>query len=141
MYERRIIGIDYGRRRIGIAYSDPLRMTAQPLATIVLKSPAEAAERVRQALLEFDVELVIIGLPVSLSGGSSGQMAEEIKIFARRIEEFGYRVRLEDERFTSSQAKDALRAGGKSERRMRGKLDAIAAQLILQDYLNAHYSK
>lgn len=141
MYEKRIIGIDYGRRRIGIAYSDPLRLTAQPLTTIVLKSPSDAAARVHQALLEFEVELVIVGLPVSLSGDRGGQMAEEIKLFARRIEEFGYRVRLEDERFTSSQAKDAMRSGGMSERQMRGKLDTIAAQLILQDFLNAHYSK
>jgi putative Holliday junction resolvase len=141
MFEKRIIGIDYGRKRIGIAYSDPLRLTAQPLTTLVLKSPQEAAERVRAVLVEHDVELVIIGLPMSLNGGSGGQMATEVRLFARRIEEYGYRVQLEDERFTSSQARDAMRSGGKSEKQMRGKLDTIAAQLILQDYLNAHHNK
>lgn len=138
MYEKRIVGVDYGRKRIGVAYSDPLRITAQPLATIVLKSPSEAVNKICAALADYDVELVVIGLPVSLSGSKGGQMADEIREFVAALEKRGYRTHLEDEAFTSEQAKDTLRRGGKSEKQMRGKLDTIAAQIILQDYLDSH---
>jgi putative Holliday junction resolvase len=138
MYEKRIIGVDYGRKRIGIAYSDPLRITAQPLTTLTLKSPDEAVNRICGALAEFEVELIVIGLPVSLSGGKGGQMADEIRVFVSALEQRGYKTHLEDEAFTSQQAKDTLRMGGKSEKQMRGKLDTIAAQIILQDYLDSH---
>lgn len=138
MFEKRIIGIDYGRKRIGIAYSDPLRITAQPLTTLTLKSPGEAANRVCAALADQDVELIVIGLPVSLSGGKGGQMADEIRRFVSVLEQRGYKTHLEDEAFTSQQAKDTLRKSGKSEKQMRGKLDVIAAQIILQDYLDSH---
>lgn len=138
MYEKRLIGIDYGRKRIGLAYSDPLRITAQPLATIELKSPTEAVNKICDALSSYDVELVVVGLPVSLSGGQGGQMADEVRAFAAALEKRGYRTHLEDEAFTSEQAKTTLRRSGKSEKQMRGKLDTIAAQIILQDYLDSH---
>ena len=138
MYEKRIVGIDYGRKRIGVAYSDPLRITAQPLATIQLKSPTEAVNKICDALRDYDVELVVVGLPVSLSGGQGGQMVDEIREFVAALEKRGYKTHLEDEAFTSVQAKDAMRRGGKSEKQLRGKLDTIAAQIILQDYLDAH---
>jgi putative Holliday junction resolvase len=141
VYTKRIIGIDYGRKRIGIAYSDPLRITAQPLTTLVLKSPAEAVKKVCAALVEHDVELVVVGLPVSISGASGGQMADEIRQFARGLQQHGYHVHLEDEAFTSQTAKGLMRQGGKSEKQMRGKIDALAAQIILQDYLNSHFSR
>lgn len=138
MFEKRIIGIDYGRKRIGMACSDPLRLTAQPLNTVVLKTPAEAVNRVCEALAAYDVELVVIGIPMSLSGGKSGAMAEEVRSFVEGIAKRGYQTHLEDEAFTSQQAKDTLRKSGKKEKQMRGKLDTIAAQIILQDYLDSH---
>lgn len=138
MFEKRIIGIDYGRKRIGIAYSDPLRITAQPLTTLNLKSPDEAANRVCDALANQDVELIVVGLPVSLSGGTGGQMADEVRRFVAALEQRGYKIHLEDEAFTSAQAKDTLRKSGKKEKQMRGKLDVVAAQIILQDYLDSH---
>lgn len=138
MFEKRIIGIDYGRKRIGIAYSDPLRLFAQPLTTLSLKSPTEAVNRVCDALAAYDVELIVIGIPVSLSGGQDGQMAEDVRRFVAALEQRGYKTYLEDEAFTSEVAKDALRAGGKKEKQMRGKLDVVAAQIILQDYLDSH---
>lgn len=141
VFTKRIIGIDYGRKRIGVAYSDFLRLTAQPLTTIIIKSPAEAVKKVCAALVEHDVELVVVGLPVSIDGYSGGQMADEIRRFARGLEQAGYRVHLEDEAFTSETAKGIMRAGGRTEKQMRGKLDMLAAQVILQDFLNAHYSR
>jgi putative Holliday junction resolvase len=137
MFDKRIIGIDYGRRRIGVAYSDPLRITAQPLTTVVLKTEAEAVNRVCEALAKEEVELVVVGLPVSLSGGTGGQMADEIRKFAAGLEKRGYRVVFEDERFTSAEAMATMRLAGRKEKQMRGKTDVIAAQLILQGYLDS----
>jgi putative Holliday junction resolvase len=136
VFSKRIIGVDYGRKRIGLACSDPLRITAQPLATLVLRAPVEAAKKVSEVLAQHEVELVVIGLPVSLSGGSSGKMADEIRKFAKRLEGLGYQITFEDERFTSAEAIAAMRLSGKTEKQMRGKIDSIAAQLILQDYLD-----
>jgi len=138
MFEKRIIGIDYGRKRIGIAYSDPMRLFAQPLTTLTLKSPSEAVNRVCDALAAYDVELIVIGIPLSLSGGQGGQMVNEIRAFVEGLQQRGFETHLEDEAFTSEVAKDRLRAGGKKEKQMRGKLDVVAAQIILQDYLDAH---
>jgi putative holliday junction resolvase len=137
MFDKRIIGIDYGRKRIGVAYSDPLRITAQPLTTVVLKTEGEAVNRVCDVLKKEDVELVVVGLPVSLSGGTGGQMADEIRQFAAGLEKRGYHVVFEDERFTSAEAMATMRRAGKKEKQMRGKTDVIAAQLILQGYLDS----
>ncbi len=137
MFEKRIVGIDYGRKRIGIAYSDPLRITAQPLATVIVKIEGEAVKKVCEVLAREDVELVVVGLPVSLSGGKGGQMADEIRKFAQGLERSGYKVVFEDERFTSAEAMATMRRAGKKEKQMRGKTDVIAAQLILQDYLDS----
>ena len=137
MFDKRIIGIDYGRRRIGIAYSDPLRITAQPLTTVTLKTEGEAVKKVCEVLAKEEVELVVVGLPVSLSGGKGGQMADEIRKFAQGLEKHGYLIVFEDERFTSAEAMDTMRRAGKKEKQMRGKTDVIAAQLILQGYLDS----
>jgi putative holliday junction resolvase len=137
MFDKRIIGIDYGRRRIGVAYSDPLRITAQPLTTVLIKIEGEAINRVCEVLAKEDVELVVVGLPISLSGGTGGQMADEIRKFAVGMEKRGYRVVFEDERFTSAEAMATMRRAGKKEKQMRGKTDVIAAQLILQGYLDS----
>lgn len=135
MFESRIVGIDYGRRRIGLALSDPLRITAQPLMTLQVSSIADALAKVPAALAEYEIEMLVIGRPGSLSGGG-GQMAEEVEDFAKRLGKQGFKVELIDERLTSQQAKKAMRMAGKSEKQMRGKLDTVAAQLILQSYLD-----
>lgn len=75
---------------------------------------------------------------MSLSGGQGGQMADEIRLFVQSLQQRGYQTHLEDEAFTSELAKDNLRHGGKKEKQMRGKLDVVAAQIILQDYLDSH---
>ncbi len=139
IYSKRIVGIDFGTRRLGLACSDPLRITAQPLPTITLNQPQEAVPRVLEVLRQHEVELIVLGIPVTLSGDRGGKTVELVEAFAAGLRRAGYLVVLEDERFTSAEAKSAMRAAGQSERQMRGKLDSIAAQVILQDYLDAHY--
>jgi len=118
-----------------------MRITAQPLGTITVAQPQEAVARVRELLEQHEVELIVLGVPVSLSGDRGGKIVEQVELFAQGLRRTGYKVVLEDERFTSAEAKAAMRKGGKSEKQMRGKLDAIAAQVILQDYLNEHYGQ
>lgn len=135
MQETRVIGIDYGRRRIGMAASDLLRITAQPLPLVEIKDAAQAVNAVCKALAEYEVELIVVGRPGSLSGGA-GQMAEEVEKFALKLRERGYKVELVDERLSSRQAKAVMRSGGKREKQMKGKTDTLAAQLILQSWLD-----
>lgn len=135
MQERRLVGIDYGRRRIGIAVSDLLRITAQPLLVLDLKDQNQAVSAVCKVLAEIEVERVILGWPIS-PAGSGGQMAAEVESFAEKLRARGYQVELVDERFTSREAKAVMHAGGRREKQMRGKLDSIAAQLILQSYMD-----
>jgi putative Holliday junction resolvase len=135
VYEDRIVGIDYGRRRVGLSLSDPLRLTAQPLTTLTVTSMADAIAKVCRTLAEYEIALVVIGRPGSLSGGG-GQMAEEVEKFAGGLAKRGFAVELVDERLSSREAKRVLRMMGKSEREMRGRTDIVAAQLILQKYLD-----
>lgn len=137
VYEKRIIGIDYGRRRIGVACSDPLRLTAQPLATITLKSPSGAVPEVCKLLADYEVELVVVGLPMTISGERGGAMAEEVMRFAEGLRRRGYQVHLEDERYSTLEAAQRLRSVGKRAKQARAKVDVLAAQIILQDYLDA----
>jgi putative Holliday junction resolvase len=139
VYEKRIAAVDYGRRRIGLAVSDPLRITAQPLGTIEVKSTGEIVKRVCAALADYELELLLIGRPGSLSGGG-GQMAEEAERFAATMRKQGYEVQLIDERLSTREAKKLLRLTGQKEKQMRGKTDTLAAQLILQAYLDSHGS-
>lgn len=118
-----------------MSLSDPLRLTAQPLTTLTVTSMVDAIAKVCQELAEYEIELVVIGRPGSLSGGG-GQMAEEVEEFAGGLAKRGFAVELVDERLSSREAKRVLRMMGKSEKKMRGKTDTIAAQLILQKYLD-----
>jgi putative Holliday junction resolvase len=96
----------------------------------------EAIRKIVEMLSDYDVELLVIGRPGSLSGGG-GQMAEEVEQFASKLAERGYKTHLIDERLSSREAERTMRMAGKSSKQMRGKLDSIAAQLILQKYMDA----
>jgi len=135
VFEKRIVGIDYGRKRIGLARSDPLRMTAQPLETVTAESPKGLFQKLLAVLATMEIELLIIGLPKSLSGGG-GAMAEEVTKFAENLQKEGYKVELVDERLSSKEVEKMMRMAGKSERDSRGKIDTVVAQLLLQTYLD-----
>jgi putative holliday junction resolvase len=136
----RVLAIDYGRSRFGLALSDPLRVTARPLATWKRSNRRRDLARLRDLCREQKVSLIVVGLPLHLEGGR-GEMAAEAARFAEEIRaEMGKPVELVDERLISWEAKQALgeNAGGKSRSRERGrhKLDEVAAAVILRDYLN-----
>jgi len=128
---KRVLAIDYGRRRIGLALSDERRVTAQPLATLVRTNRPNDLRRLRDLCRERGVAQVVVGYPLTLSG-EAGQMAEEVARFAARLEkELGIPVELQDERLTSWEAGQlALEMKPR-----RGPLDHLAAAIVLRDYL------
>ena len=137
-----VLAIDYGRRRIGLALSDALGLTARPLATLMRTNRRHDLRRLREIARQHEVRLILVGHPLQLDG-SAGEMAGEAARFAARIEKhLGLPVKLVDERLSSWEAQRILprasRAGkGAGARRHKGtdKLDQVAAAVILRDYL------
>ena len=128
----RILAIDYGQKRIGLALSDELQLTAQPLQTLVRTNRRNDLRRLREIARKHEVRRVVVGHPVRLDG-TAGEMAQEAARFARRIQkELGLPVELADERLTSWEA-EQMRA--ESKKRNRRGVDEIAAAVILRDYL------
>jgi putative Holliday junction resolvase len=129
------MGIDYGTRRIGVALSDPLHITAQGYAVLDAED-GDVAGAIATIAQEQDVERVVVGLPVSLSG-YEGPSAVGARDLAKRIAEAtGLPVDLSDERFTSSTAERALLEGNVRRRKRKQVVDQVAAAVILQHYLD-----
>lgn len=132
----RIIGIDFGTKRVGLAMTDPLGMFAQPVGTY---SPSHAIDRLRDIERDEGISLIIMGWPLTLDGEET-KVTEQVQMYINRIAKVFPRVKIEkfDERYSSRRASAALvDAGvGKKARRQKGRLDAAAAALILQDYLD-----
>ena len=133
----RFLGIDYGRKRVGIAVSDPLGIIARGVGVLERK-PSLAAEVCRMAA-ELGAQTLVVGMPLMLRGGK-GEMALEVEAFIAELEgECGLPVVTVDERFTSAAAADTVLQMGvpRKKRRDKGRLDAMAAALILQDFLDS----
>ncbi|MHB9154724.1 MAG: Holliday junction resolvase RuvX [Endomicrobiales bacterium] len=135
----RIMAIDYGRKRIGIAVSDPLGITARPLEVLERKALKSDLDRIAFLVKEFEVSLIVIGLPLNMNG-TPGILTEEVKGFAAHLtERTGLAVEFLDERLTTWQAERMLIEEADVPREKRKKLrDKVAASLILQAYLERH---
>ena len=132
---RRILAVDYGRKRIGLALSDALGLTAQPLATLTRVNRQTDLRRLREACRTHGVTHIIVGHPLHMTG-EAGEMANEAARFAVRIEkEIGIGVELVDERLTSWEAEQTIAETKSSARRGRKPLDDVAAAILLRDYL------
>jgi len=132
----RVLGVDYGRRRVGIAVSDPLGVIARPLK--VLARTASLAAEVGRTAAELGAGTVVVGLPLTLRGEKGG-MALEVEAFVDELRRAcGLEVVTVDERFTSATAADTMIEMGvpMKKRREKGRIDAMAAALILQDFLD-----
>jgi putative Holliday junction resolvase len=127
--------VDYGRKRIGLALSDELGLTAQPLGTLVRVNRQKDLSRLREACRTHGVTHIIVGHPLHMTG-EAGEMANEAARFAARIEkEIGIDVELVDERLTSWEAAQTVAETRPSARRKREPLDDVAAAILLRDYL------
>ncbi len=134
---KRVLAVDYGRRRVGLAVSDPLRITAQGLETVAVRSLKAAAAEVARVAGEVEAGEVVVGLPLNMDG-SAGEMAAEAGAFAAEVERrTGLPVRRWDERLTSVAAGRALREMGARTKGRKGEVDRMSAVLILQGYLDS----
>lgn len=133
----RVLGIDYGVRRHGLAVSDPLGYTAQPAGVVERRGKDPGLEEIAAVVAAKEVERIVIGLPQHLDG-RPGDHHDEIMAFVRLLEErFGLPVETVDERLTTLQAERALAASGMSRKKRKARVDQMAAQLILQAWLDA----
>ena len=133
---KRMLGVDYGRARIGVAVSDELGMLAHPLETVPAKSLDAAVKRIAQIAQEKQVDRVVLGLPRHMSG-EAGEAAAEVHAFAEKLRPLlACELVLWDERLTTTAANRALRDAGQKTRHTRGVVDQVAAQMILQGYLD-----
>ena len=132
----RIIGIDYGRKRVGIAVSDPLRIFASALETV---HSAKIIEYLKSYTAKENVERFVVGYPMNLNNRPA-EAARDVDVFLKLLAKHFPQipVTLEDERFTSRMAMMAMIEGEvrKSERREKGAVDKVSAALILQTYLD-----
>lgn len=134
---RRVLGVDFGKARIGVAVSDELGMLAHPVETIPAAGLDAATKRVAQLAREKDVAQLVIGLPRHMNG-ASGAAADEVKAFADKLRPLvSCPIVLWDERLSTVAAQRALRDAGQKTRRHRGVVDQVAAQIILQSYLDS----
>ncbi len=133
----RVLALDHGTVRVGVAVSDELGMIARPLEFIPAEPWADFLARFQKLLAELQPEQVIVGLPRNMDG-SLGPAAEKVREFVAKLREtVTVPVRTWDERLTSVQAQRMLREAGHKAKNQRGKVDQTAAAIILQSFLDS----
>lgn len=132
----RILGIDYGTVRIGLALSDPTGTLASPLPCLEKKSIPQIRTALTELIQNHDIAKIIVGLPRNMDG-SYGPSAEKVRYFISQIESnLNIPIETQDERLTTVQASKQLSSIGMSQKDLRKKLDSSSASLILQQYLD-----
>ncbi len=134
------MGLDVGDRRIGVAVSDSLGLTAQPVLTLVRTSRRQDLKSLKRLIRKYDCTGIVVGNPLYMSGDQSPQAAKA-QAFAQILrEETGLPVHLWDERLTTTEAHRHLYAAGRPGSEHRAVVDQVAAVLILQSFLDARGS-
>lgn len=132
--EERILGIDYGTRRVGLAMSDPLEIIATPFDTI---SKGKVFGKIKELVDEFDISKIIVGYPLRING-EKGKRAKEVEEFAEELtKRFHISTLLWDERYSTLEAEDIIRNKERKLKKQKGKVDKVAAAVILQSYLDS----
>lgn len=129
----RIIGLDIGTKRIGVAISDPLFITAQPLKAVFRTSDENAVKEIAEIITQYDIKTVVAGLPKNMDG-TVGSQAQNCIDFMSNFS--SVKVIFEDERLTSKQAESILKVQGKKYTKQKQLVDIESACLILQQYMD-----
>lgn len=134
---KRILALDLGKRRIGLAISDPLRITAQGLPNLVRKNKRTDLGQLRTLIQEREVGLILMGNPLNMSG-REGRQSEWVREFAAALTEAtGLPVQLWDERLTTVEASRVLRSSGIGIEKRAAAVDKLSAVILLQSYLDS----
>ena len=137
----RILALDIGQTRIGVAVSDPRERVASPVCVLPAAEVEAHAKSWKRVLEDWEPELLLSGLPYTMAG-EEGPQAARIREVARRIAQAAdLPLQFTDERLSSAEAKRSLRESGLTEREMRGKVDMIAASVFLQAWLDARHAE
>ena len=133
----RILGIDYGTKRVGLAMSDELKMIAQPLEFVPAEPIEPLVNRLREIMAEKPAELILVGLPRNMDG-TYGPAAEKVRSFVQRLaKELPVPIKTWDERLTSAQANRILIQADVRRQDRKQKVDKMAAAILLQSYLDS----
>jgi len=132
---KRILSLDIGTKRIGVAVSDALLLGATPVKTILRKEDAKAREEIVKILEEYNTDIILIGVPYNMDG-SLGPQAKNCLDFIKPLEE-KYTVLQQDERLSSFESEEILKQKGKKYTKNKGLVDMTAAAVILQNYLDS----
>lgn len=133
----RALGLDIGSVRVGVAISDPSGTVASPLAVLDARKTLEDPAELRAIVDENRVDLLVVGLPVTMAG-EEGPQARAVREAAESLgRSLGLPVVFVDERLSTAAAAAAMRAGGVRSRKQRGQVDKVAAAVLLQAYLDA----
>lgn len=131
----RVLGLDLGRRRIGLALSDPKGVLALPVGALERRDLASDLEALRTLAAERGVERIVVGLPVHMSGRVGAEAAAAASFARSLAQATGLPVDTLDERWTTVEAERALRAAGSKASRRRELVDSVAAAILLRTYL------
>ena len=139
----RVLGVDVGRRRVGLAISDRSGTLARPLMTLAVTSAADAVHRVAAEVTRLSAEedglgAIVVGMPARLDGTPTDETSSVVVFMAALTARVSVPLVGGDERLTSREAESRLAVGERDWRRRKRKLDAAAAAIILQDYLDQH---
>ena len=133
---QRIMCVDFGEKRIGIAVSDMLGITAQGVETFTRKGPGDAQYIVDKAK-ELGASLIVAGLPLNMNG-SEGPAVQKVRAFMSEVEALGQKIAFQDERMTTMSAERTLIEADMSREKRRKVIDKVAAVYILRGYLDSH---
>ncbi len=138
--KRRILGVDYGDARTGVAVSDMTGTLASGVAVIKATGMRKTADAVADEARRQGVEMIVVGYPLNMDG-TEGQRGERARVFSEMLHELtGLPVELWDERLTTVEAYEIMDRTGTHGKKRRERVDMLAAELILTDYLGAHKS-
>jgi putative Holliday junction resolvase len=138
--KKRFMGLDIGRKYVGVALSDRTRSIASARETILRKKDLKTIEKLVKIIEEEDVSRVVVGLPLNLDGSFSSS-ARDASGFAEKLSSMtGAKVVMWDERFSSKEAEAVMLEASLSRKKRRGAIDKLAAQIILQNYLDSRNS-
>lgn len=135
--DKRIVALDVGDRRIGIAVSDPLGITAQPLETYTRVGYGPDTRHIAQIAKQYETDQILCGLPRNMDG-TQGFQVDKVREFASKLEELGLVISYYDERMTTMLAEGALLEANMRREDRKKKVDMVAAVMILQSYLDAN---
>lgn len=133
----RVLGLDIGSVRVGVAVSDPSGRIASPLTVLDARALAGDATPLVRLAEDYESECLVVGLPLTLSGDEGPQAAEVRTAAVRLATAAGLPVEFADERLSSEEARRMMSASGMSEKEQRGSVDKVAAAIILQGWLDA----